>query len=162
MPFAGGAQAQDETQFALREAALVRVRDDRGIEKRRGFQGILAGEERADVELARLGERAAAEDVGLDPLEVDAARSREYPTWRLANSAVTAARCSSVSVSLERQGAADDIDDARGIRGDEGADQDAGAIGTEADPGGTNVQAAHGCESETGMASARVSSAKER
>src|SRR5438105_3447515 len=70
--FASRAQAEDETQFAVSEARLVRARHDRGVEEGCGFEGIFAGEKRANVELPRLGERPAAKYVGLDPLEVTA------------------------------------------------------------------------------------------
>jgi len=54
MPFTGGAQAQDEAQRAGRQAGLVRVRHDRGIEEGRGFHGVLGDEVRPDQELALL------------------------------------------------------------------------------------------------------------
>src|SRR5204863_54464 len=70
VPLARGAQAEDETEFAFGHTSLVRMRNDGGIEQRGGLQSILAGEERAEIELPGLGERAPTEDVRLDPLEM--------------------------------------------------------------------------------------------
>ena len=70
MPLARRAQAKDEAQFSIRKAVLIRVRHDRRVEQRGCLQGIFAGEERADIELSRLGQRAAAEDVRPDLLKV--------------------------------------------------------------------------------------------
>ena len=48
MSLAGGAQAEDKSQSAGRQARLVRVRDDGGIEQGRGFQGVFRQEIGAD------------------------------------------------------------------------------------------------------------------
>jgi hypothetical protein len=64
------AQAQDETQFAVGQPGLVRVRNDRGIEEGRGFERVFAGEERSDVELAGLGERTGVRHMNLHMLEM--------------------------------------------------------------------------------------------
>jgi hypothetical protein len=59
----GGAQAEDETEFALGKARLVRVRDNRWVEQGRGFERVFPGEERAEKELADRGERHALRKV---------------------------------------------------------------------------------------------------
>src|ERR1039457_4893631 len=40
VPLPGGTQAEDEPQSACRETRLIRMRNDRRIEQRRGFQRI--------------------------------------------------------------------------------------------------------------------------
>ena len=51
MPFRRGPQAQNEAQGTGREARLVRVRHDGGIEQRRGFEGKLVREISAQQQL---------------------------------------------------------------------------------------------------------------
>src|SRR5580700_2273246 len=48
MPFADGAQAQDEATAVLRRAGLVRVRDDARIEQGRRLEGVFVEEIRPD------------------------------------------------------------------------------------------------------------------
>lgn len=65
VPLAGRAQAHDETLRAVREPALIRMRDDRRVEQRRAFQGVFAGEIRADQELTRSRQLAVGKRNGL-------------------------------------------------------------------------------------------------
>ena len=48
VPFPGGAQAENEAQRAGRQAGLIGVRNDRGIEQGRGFQRVFGQEVGAD------------------------------------------------------------------------------------------------------------------
>ena len=55
MSFPGGAQAENKTQRAGRQTGLVRVRDDRGIEQGRGFEGVFCQEIGADQQPSLFG-----------------------------------------------------------------------------------------------------------
>ena len=52
MPFARGAQAQDETERALGQRRLVGVRHNGGVKQRRGLRGVFVREVSADERLA--------------------------------------------------------------------------------------------------------------
>ena len=69
MPFAGGPQAQNETQRAGREVRLIRVRHDRRIEQRRGFERIFVREVGAQHQLPFFGDPAAGTQRVPDVLE---------------------------------------------------------------------------------------------
>src|SRR5205823_1491207 len=69
MPFAGGPQAQNETQRAGREVRLIRVRHDRWIEQRRGFERIFVREVGAQHQLPFFGDAAAGTQRVPDVLE---------------------------------------------------------------------------------------------
>src|SRR5437868_1702665 len=60
------------------------------------------------------------------------------------------------------QSASNDVDDARGVGGDESANQHARAVGPEGDAGRLKSYAAHDCWMTICAPSARVSSARER
>ena len=70
MPFPGGPKAHDVAQAAFRNPVLVRMRHHGRIEQGRGFQGVLAGEEPADDQLAGVREGPVGEHLGGNPLEV--------------------------------------------------------------------------------------------
>ena len=53
MTLAGGTQAHDEPQRAGRDAVLIRVRDNRGVEQCRRLQAVLAHEVGADQQTLR-------------------------------------------------------------------------------------------------------------
>jgi hypothetical protein len=55
VPFAGGAQAENEPQSATIEAGLIGMRDDGRIEESGGFQGVFSQEIGADQEASLLG-----------------------------------------------------------------------------------------------------------
>ncbi len=113
--FAGGAQAEDEAQFARRETGLVGVRDDRGIEERGGFERVFAGEERADVELAGFRERPAAEDVSFDHVEVPPPAPRGCPDGGSPKSVGDDGELRLDLGFAQGEGAPDDVDDARRV-----------------------------------------------
>ena len=110
------------------------MRHDRGIEKRGGLQGILAGEKRADVELARFGKRATGKDMRFYPLEI---LPPDRANIQMPITEVRSHGCKLLlGLSLrQRQRAPDDIYDARGIGWDEWPDQHAGAVGPEGHAG---------------------------
>ena len=56
MPFAGGAQAENESQRAGRQTGLIGVRNDGGIEQRGRFQGVFGEEVGADQQPSLFGE----------------------------------------------------------------------------------------------------------
>ncbi len=56
MPFARSAQAENESQRARWQPRLIGVRDDGGVEQRRGFQGVFSQEIGADQQPPRFGE----------------------------------------------------------------------------------------------------------
>ena len=88
--------------------------DDRGIEERGGFERVFAGEKRADVELAGLGERAAAEDVAFTRSKFRRQTARRSG-WRSPKSASHGGELLLDLGFAEGQGAADDVHDARRI-----------------------------------------------
>ena len=67
--FARGPQAQDETQRAGRQVRLVRMRHDRGIEQRGGFERILVAKIGAEQELPFFGQVLVGVQAGADLLE---------------------------------------------------------------------------------------------
>ena len=56
VPFAGSAQAENESQSAARQAGLIGVRHDGGIEQRGRFQGVFGQEIGADQQPPLFGE----------------------------------------------------------------------------------------------------------
>ncbi len=56
MTFTRGPEAQDKTQRAGRQVGLVRMRHDRGIEERGGFERILVTEIGAEEQLSFFGQ----------------------------------------------------------------------------------------------------------
>lgn len=128
--FAGGAQAHDESQAAIGHAILVRVRNDGRIEECGGFQRVLSGEECADEELARAGERTLREDVGTHSLAIrkQGRLDIEVPGVKFLEHDLQLA----CGVFLAQgEGATDDGDDALDAGRDEGADDDTRALGNE-------------------------------
>ncbi len=69
MAFARGPQAQNEPQRTRGQVRLVRVRHDRGIEQRRGFERILVTEIRAEQQLPFLGRFCVGSQTRADLLE---------------------------------------------------------------------------------------------
>ena len=67
--FARGPEAQDETQRAGRQVRLVRMRHDRGIEQRGGFERILVTEIGAEQKLPFFGQVLVGVQAGADLLE---------------------------------------------------------------------------------------------
>ena len=70
MPLARGAKTHHKAQGPGRHIALIRMRHDRGIEKRRRFQGVFAGKHRANEQLAVLRQLSLREHMTLDHLEM--------------------------------------------------------------------------------------------
>ena len=56
VPFPDGPDAHHESQAACGRARLVGVGDDAGVAQRRAFDGVLAGERRAEQQHSRVGE----------------------------------------------------------------------------------------------------------
>ena len=69
VPFADGAQAEDEAPGAGRDPGLVRVPDHGRVEQGRRFHRVLLGEVGADEQPARLRERVVDEQVAPQVLE---------------------------------------------------------------------------------------------
>ena len=66
MPFAGGAQAENEPQSAGWQAGLIGVRNDGGIEQRRGFQGVFGQEIGADQQPSWFGDLSSGGSMSAD------------------------------------------------------------------------------------------------
>ena len=69
MTFARSPQAQDETERAWREVRLVRMRHNRGIEQRGGFERILVTEIGTEQELPFFGQMVVGVQARADLLE---------------------------------------------------------------------------------------------
>ncbi|OIQ63085.1 hypothetical protein GALL_553770 [mine drainage metagenome] len=130
MPLSRGPKAQDESQRARRNPVLIRVGHDGGIEKRRGFQGVLPGKECADEQPAGLRQGALREDVGRHSFEV-----RQQGGFEVEVPAVEFpehGRQIPGGVRLAQgEGPANDGGDALDVRRNEGPQDDAGALGNE-------------------------------
>jgi hypothetical protein len=61
VPFAGGAEADDDAAFARRQATLVGMRNHRGVEQCGGFDGVLLGEIRTNQSAPIAGNKLAIE-----------------------------------------------------------------------------------------------------
>ena len=132
VPFAGGAQAHDESQAAIGHAILDRMGNDGWIEECGGFQRVLSGKECADEELARAGEGTLREEVGNHPLVIrkQGRLDIEVPGVEFLEHGFQGA----CGVFLaEGEGATDDGGDAVDAGRDEGADDDTGALRNERD-----------------------------
>ena len=70
MPLAGRAKAHNEPQGPVRHAGLVGMGNNRRIEERGRFEGVLAGKKRAYEQLPGGRDGFLRKDMGFHPLEV--------------------------------------------------------------------------------------------
>jgi hypothetical protein len=109
---------------------LIRVRDDGGIEEGGGFEGILSGEESADEELAFTGEGAMREEVMFDLFEVSNERGFDLEVAGGELEVDFVELVDDLFLS-QGEGATNDGGDTLVLRGNEGADDDTGALGEQ-------------------------------
>ena len=69
MSLAGGAQTENKAQRAARQVGLIRVRHNRGIEQRGGFERVLMRKMGAEQQLPLFGDRLAGGQIGANLLE---------------------------------------------------------------------------------------------
>ena len=132
MAFPGGPEAHDEAQAAVRNPGLVRVRHHGRIEQGHRFQGVLAGEQPTDDQLAGAGEGPVGEHLGRDPLEMGKQDRFQVEVAALEVTADDLRERLGLRLG-QGQSPADDGGDPLGIGGNEGPENDPAALGRQDD-----------------------------
>jgi hypothetical protein len=109
---------------------LIGVQDDGGIKQRGRLEGIFSGEESADEELAFTGEGAMGEEVMFDLFEVGDERGFDLEVATGEFEADLGELADDFFLSQGKR-PTDDGGDALDVGGDEGADDDTGALGEQ-------------------------------